>query len=139
MFAQKNVDPTIEDIKKAVELREKYQKNDIAILQSEENINFGFNKKENKVTVSNSVKETLMNINHRANIFKYEFYDSESKIETFNLKYRSEKNTGFPVEDEMYKDKELFYMDARVKHMSIDFPVQGYSYKYELEKKNTTM
>src|SRR4051812_45757283 len=88
LVAQKNIDPTPEDIQSAKTLREKYAKDDVAILESTENISFDLNKKEGKVIVKNKIKEHLMNINHRADINKYEFYDSESKIETFSLKYR---------------------------------------------------
>lgn len=135
LFAQKNIDPTPEDILSAKILREKYTKDDVAIIESTENISFDLNKNDSKVMVINGVKEILMNINHRADINKYEFYDSESKIETFNLRYRNDKNTYFEVKDEFYKDKDLFYNDARVKYMNVDFPVQGYSYNYELTKK----
>src|SRR5690606_8443004 len=51
------------------------------------------------------------------------------------LKYRNEKTASFPVKDEFYKDKDLFYNDARVKHVQIDFPVQGYTYNYSMNKK----
>ena len=135
LFAQKNIDPTSEDIILAQKIRETHDKDDIAILDSNENITFGLNKNENKVTVNHSVKEKMMNINHRAYIRKYEFYDSESKIETFNLKYQNDKNTNCLINDEFYKDNDLFYNDARVKYMQIEFPVQGYLYNYELEKK----
>lgn len=135
LTAQKNIDPTPEDIQSAKTLREKYSKDDVAILESTENISFELNKKDGKVIVKNKIKEHLMNINHRADISKYEFYDSESKIETFNLTYRNDKIAAFTVRDEFYKDKDLFYNDARVKYMNVDFPVQGYTYNYELEKK----
>jgi transglutaminase-like putative cysteine protease len=135
VVAQKNIDPTVDDVKLAQKLREQYGKDDVAILESKETITFELNKKESKVVVKNAIKEHLMNINHRADIQKYEFYDSESKIETFNMKYRNQKNANFFVTDEFYKDNDLFYNDARVKHMTIDFPVQGYTYLYELEKK----
>jgi transglutaminase-like putative cysteine protease len=134
-FGQKAFDPTPEDIQLAKSLREKYAKNDVAILESKELITFDLNKSDAKVIVNNSVNEVLMNINHRADISKYEFYDSESKIETFTLKYRNKKNADFPVKDEFYKDKDLFYNDARVKYINVDFPVQGYTYSYELKKK----
>lgn len=135
LFGQKALDPTTEDIKLAKSLREKYTKDDVAVLESREMITFELNKSDSKVVVKNSVKEILMNISHRADINKYEFYDSESSIENFILKYRNQKNTGFEVKDQFYKDKDLFYNDARVKYMEVDFPVQGYSYNYELEKK----
>lgn len=135
MVAQKNIDPTPEDIALAKKIRETHDKDDVAIIESTENVNFDLNKNESKVTVNHSVNEKLMNINHRTYLQKYEFYDSESSIETFNLKYRNDKTTSFLVADEFYKDKDLFYNDARVKHVTADFPVQGYTYNYELKKK----
>jgi transglutaminase-like putative cysteine protease len=135
VVAQKNIDPTPEDVVLAKKIRTTYDKDDVAILESTENVTFDLNKTESKVIVNHSINEKLMNINHRAAIQKYEFYDSESKIETFNLKYRNDKSVGSYVVDEFYKDNDLFYNDARVKHMVVNFPVQGYIYNYELEKK----
>lgn len=135
VWSQKNIDPTPNDIELAKTIRGKYSKQDVAILESTEIVNFSFNKSTTNVTVDLSVKELLMNINHRADIYKYEFYDSSSKIETFLLKYRNEKTASFPIKDEFYKDKDLFYNDARVKHVQIDFPVQGYTYNYSMNKK----
>jgi hypothetical protein len=134
-LAQKNIDPTPDDISQAKKLREKYTKDDIAILESEEIINFDLNKKAGKVTVNHDTKEHLMNINFRTDIHKYEFYDSESSIATFAIKYRNDKTASFFVNDEFYKDNDLFYNDAKVKYMTVDFPVQGYTYHYEVEKK----
>lgn len=135
LFGQKNIEPTLEDISSAKSLRAKYDKDDIAILESNENISFDLNKDKSKVQVKNAIKEVLMNINYRADIHKYEFYDSESKIESFSLKYRNQKEASFPVKDEFYKDDDLFYNDARVMYMTVDFPVQGYTYNYALNKK----
>jgi transglutaminase-like putative cysteine protease len=135
VLAQKNIDPTPEDVSLAKKLRENYSKDDIAILESTEDISFDLNKKDGKVTVNHNSKEHLMNINHRADIQKYEFYDSETSIGTFAMKYRNDKSAPFYVKDEFYKDNDLFYNDARVKYMSVDFPVQGYTYRYEMEKK----
>lgn len=135
VVAQKNIDPTPEDVVLAKKIRTTYDKDDVAILESTENVTFDLNKAESKVMVNHSINERLMNINHRAAIQKYEFYDSESKIETFNLKYRNDKSVMNQVVDEFYKDNDLFYNDARVKHMVVNFPLQGYIYNYELEKK----
>jgi transglutaminase-like putative cysteine protease len=132
--AQKNIDPTPQDILDAKKLREKFPKNDIAVLKSTEVISFDLNKNDAKVIVNSEVNEQLMNINHRADIRKYEFYDSESEVKTFSLKYRNDKTAAFFVKDEMYKDNDLFYNDARVKYVTIDFPVQGYSYNYQVKK-----
>ncbi|WP_396156394.1 transglutaminase family protein [Flavobacterium sp.] len=133
--AQKSIDPTPEDINKAKKLREIYAKDDIAILESSDFISFDLNKKDGKVIVNHNSKENLMNINYRANIHKYEFYNSESSIQTFSMKYRNDKTAQFLVTDEFYKDKDLFYNDAKVKYINVDFPVQGYNYKYEMQKK----
>lgn len=133
--AQKNIDPTPEDITLAKSLREKNDKSDVAIISSKETITFGLNSKEGKVTVNHSIDEKLMNINHRADIQKFEFYDSQSEIERFDFKFRNDKKTAFYVKDEFYKSDELFYNDARVKYVTIDFPVQGYTYNYSMEKK----
>ncbi|NUY81737.1 transglutaminase domain-containing protein [Flavobacterium sp. MAH-1] len=132
--AQRGIDPTDEDVQLAKKLREQYGKEDVAILESSDMVSFGISKDGSKVTVSNKIREKLMNINHRADIHKYEFYDSESKIEQFSLKFRNDKKANFMVQDEFYKDSDLFYNDARVKHMAVDFPVQGYTYNYELDK-----
>ena len=133
--AQKNADPSPEEIKTAKSIREKYDKYDIAILNSAEKVTFSINKSNDLVEVNYSVKEHLMNINHRADIQKYEFYDSQSVIENFSLKYKTDKQTNFLVNDEFYKSDDLFYNDARVKYMQVDFPVQGYTYKYHMDKK----
>lgn len=135
LFAQKNIDPTPEEIALAKKIRETHEKDDVAILESTENITFGLNKNESKVNVNHYINEKLMNINHRANIRKYEFYDSESSIQTFSIKYKNDKNANNYITDEFYKDNDLFYNDARVKHTVVNFPVQGYIYNYELEKK----
>lgn len=134
-LAQKNLDPTPEDISLAKSIREKNNKADVAVLNSNENITFSLNSKEGKVMVNHSIKEKWMNINHRADIRKYEFYDSQSEIESFDIKYRNDKKTDFYVTDEFYKSEDLFYNDARIKYTTIDFPVQGYTYNYNFEKK----
>jgi transglutaminase-like putative cysteine protease len=134
-IAQKNADPSPEEINTAKSIREKYDKFDIAILNSTEKVTFSINKSNDLVEVNHSVKEHLMNINHRADIQKYEFYDSQSVIENFSLKYKTDKQTNFLVNDEFYKSDDLFYNDARVKYMQVDFPVQGYTYKYHMDKK----
>lgn len=135
MYAQKNIDPTPEDILLAKTLRAKHEKSDVAILSSLETVTFDINSKGDAVTVDHKIKEQLMNIGHRADIHKYEFYDSQSEIADFSLKYRNDKETRFLIKDEFYKSDELFFNDYRVKYMEVDFPVQGYSYTYELNKK----
>jgi len=132
-YAQKSIDPTTDDIAQAKELRLKYTKSDVALLFSKEVVTFDIS--GGNVTVNNNVKERLMNINHRADIHKYEFYDSQSSIENFSLRYRNDKTANFYVRDEFHKSNDLFFADSRVKYMAVDFPVQGYTYNYELDKK----
>lgn len=133
--AQKNIDPTPEQISQAKKLREIYTKDDIALLEGIDKFSFDLNKKEGKVQVYQDYSEVLMNLNHRADIHKYEFYDGESSIQNFAIKYRNDKTAFFSVKDEYYKDNDLFYNDAKVKYTQVDFPVQGYNYKYEMTKK----
>ncbi len=134
ILAQKQFDPTQDDIDFAKKAREKYPKSDVAVVESSEKITFDINKKDQKVIVESVLKERLMNINSRADIQKVEFYDGQSTIEKFGLKFRNDKDAYFQVFDNFYKDRDLFHNDTKVKHMNIDFPVQGYSYKYEVEK-----
>lgn len=135
VFSQNGISPTPIEVKLAKDLRVKYDKSDVAILKSKEKISFSYNKKSKLVEVSQLTSETLLNINHRADIHKYEFYDSQSEISTFSIKYKNNKKTSFYPFDEFYKSEDLFYNDARVKYYKIDFPVQGYKYLYKLEKK----
>lgn len=134
-WSQKNTDPSPTDVKTAKELREKFDKSDVAILKSTEQVNFEIAKDKKNVEVNYAISETLLNINHRADIQKYEFYDSQSSINTFSLKYKNNKIANFYPKDEFYKSNDLFYNDARIKYFSIDFPLQGYTYVYDLEKK----
>lgn len=133
--AQKNIDPTPEDIALAKQLKEKYKKQDVAILSSTEKVTFAISPEGSNVMVDHTVNEQLINISHRADIHMHEFYDSESEIIEFNMKYRNGKKAGFAVKDEFYTTNDLFYNDYRVKYMPVDFPVQGYSYNYEMNKK----
>ncbi len=132
--AQKNLDPTGDDVALAKKLRAQFTKEDVAILESSNTITFGVNKSGDKVTAVNKIHQKLMNINHRADIQKFEFYDSESKIESFDVRYRNDKSAKLSIKDEFYKDSDLFYNDARVRYVTVDFPVQGYSYNYEVAK-----
>jgi transglutaminase-like putative cysteine protease len=135
LTAQKGADPLPEDIAQAKSLKAKYLKDDVAIISDVEDITFGINREGTTVTVEHKVKQQLMNIGHRADIHLYEFYDTGSEIAEFNLKYRNNKATTFLVKDEFHKSDEYFFIDYRVKYLEVDFPVQGYSYNYEYNKK----
>ena len=134
-YSQRNIDPTPDDIILAKKTREKFNKDDVATIDSKVEISFDLNKKDTKIIVNSTTKELLMNINNRADINKYEFYNSKSSITNFALKFRNNRITPYLSKDEYVKDEDLFYHDARVRYINFDFPVQGYSYNFELEKK----
>lgn len=77
--------------KKFRKLEEKYKDDDVVILSSDENINFSINKKTNKVVVTHSIKDELMNIEDRSDIVRYYFYDGETAINKFDIYYRQEE------------------------------------------------
>ena len=133
--AQKGMDPLPEDIILAKSIKEKYPKDDVAILSDKEDITFGISRDGSTVTVLHKIQAQFINIGHRSDIHMYEFYDSQSEIEEFNVKYRNNKNAEFLIKDEFHKSDDLFFIDYRVKYMAVDFPVLGYLYNYELKKK----
>jgi len=134
-FSQKRIDPILEHIEQARELKNEYQDDDIIVLNATEKITFYIDKKNNKVGVNHRNKEELMNISSRADIQKHLSYTGESTIDEFTILYRNKKNTYFHVTDEAISDDNMFHHDARVKYTTIDFPVQGYKYYYKTLKK----
>lgn len=131
--AQKNVEPTPEDISIAKKLREKHPKKDVAIVSCKDEVTFDV--EDGNVTALHSIREKYMNIGPRADIQKYEFYDSSSEIKEFAMKYRNNKEAYFELKDEFYHSNDMFYNDYRVKYINVDFPVQGYTYNFEMDKK----
>ena len=134
LFAQKKAGPTEEDIKTAKALKAQFPDDNVAIEYSKENITFGFNNRTNKVTVRHELKEGLMNIDSRADIQKYVFYDGESSVSEFSIKYRTKKDAHFYIRDDAYTSNDLFHNDTRVKYVSLDFPLNGYKYLTTITK-----
>ncbi len=138
IYAQKKIEPNDTDIAQAVKLKEKFdEKDNVAIIKSTENVTFNFNKKTEKVVVNHKIEEDLINLDERADIQKYYFYDGQSKILTFNILYKNKKRTGFRIEDEAFTSQGLFHNDSRVKYVNIDFPLKGYKYKSILKERIT--
>ena len=135
IFAQRSLEPTTDDIELAKKIRDKYPKDDVVNLVSTEKISFELNKKEGKVIANTVLNEKMMNINNRATISKYEFYNGESSIDKMKVKNRGDREFYTPITDEFYKDNDLFYNDAKIKYLNLTFPIQGYSFNYEVEKK----
>ena len=135
IFAQRSLEPTTDDIELAKKIRTKYPKDDVVNLISTDKISFELNKKDGKVIVNTVLNEKMMNINNRATISKYEFYNGESSIDKMKVKNRGDREFYTPITDEFYKDNDLFYNDAKIKYLNLTFPIQGYSFNYEVEKK----
>lgn len=133
--AQKYTEPTTEEISQAQELRKKYDKSDVVILSSNEYIKFNLNREKTLVEVDYNINEKLMNINHTSKIQKYEFYDNQTVISEFAFRNKINKKTNEFILDEYFSSDDMFYNDARVKHTTLHFPLQGYIYLYEMTKK----
>ncbi len=127
-YSQKNIAPDSKSLTKVKELKTLFPDDNVALEASKDYITFGFNNKTGKVTVNHKLNETLLNLDSRADIQKYCFYDGESEIVEFSTKYRNNKSARFYVKDEAYKSEDLFHVDTRVKYANIDFPLKGYKY-----------
>jgi hypothetical protein len=134
VFSQKRIEPTVEDKAKAKALKEQFPDDDVALISSVDYVTFDLNKRDKKVTVIHSAKDNMINIDSRADIQKYCFYDGESSIEEFKIMYRNEKEANFYVKDEAYKSNDLFHNDSRVQYAVMDFPLRGYRYLTHIEK-----
>jgi len=133
-FSQKRIEPATQDITLANNLKEQYPDDHVALVSSKENVTFGLNKKAGKVTVMHHVSENMINIDSRADIQIYNFYDGESTIEEFQIRYKNKKEANFPVQDEAYNSDDLFHHDSRVKYANIDVPLKGYRYLTSIKK-----
>lgn len=133
-FSQKNIAPDSKSLSKVTELKTLFPEDNVALETSKDYITFGFNNKTGKVTVNHKLNETLLNLDSRADIQKYCFYDGESEIVEFNTKYRNNKKANFFIKDEAFKTDDLFHIDTRVKYTNIDFPLKGYKYLSTIEK-----
>ncbi|MFK7781650.1 transglutaminase family protein [Psychroserpens sp.] len=134
-YSQKRIEPTTDDISLANSLKEQYPDDNVALVTSKDHVTFGFNKRAGKVTVMHEVNENMINIDSRADIQIYNFYDGESTIEEFEIRYRNQKEASFYVKDEAYTSDDLFHNDSRVKYVTIDFPLKGYRYLTSIHKK----
>ena len=133
-LGQKKIDPTPDDIQLAKDLKIKYEDDDLVLLKSADYITFSFIENTDKVRVEHRKNDELLNVSSRSDIHKYIFYDGESDIIKFKLKYRNKKDANINVIDESYTKDDLFHNDARVKRAHVDFPVQGYKYFHESVK-----
>ncbi len=133
--AQKNITPNGEDTQTAKKLKAQYPDDHIALLFSEDYVTFGFNSKQKKVTVNHNMEESLINLDSRSDIQKFCFYDGESEIKAFKVKFKNNRDTKKLIQDEAYTSDDLFHIDTRVKFTNLSFPLKGYKYLTSIEKK----
>lgn len=133
-YSQKKHTPTALDINIASTLKEKYPDDAVVLQLSNDDIYFSFDKKAQKVIVTQKNSETLINIDSRTDIRKHCFYDGESKIKKFKVLYKNNKTTSPNIKDKAYSDNNLFHIDTRIKYTNINFPLKGYIYKTYIEK-----
>lgn len=135
-YGQRKIEPDAYDIAKAKKLKEKFDndEDDVALEESTDYITFDFDGRTKKVTVLHEMTEKMINMNTRADIQKYCFYDGQSEIEEFKINYKNNRKTNFFLKDEAYTSDDLFHNDARVKYTVVDFPLQGYRYNTAITK-----
>ena len=117
VYSQKN---EIE-LLKPEKLREQFPDQKAVIVESTIKLTFGYDKTENKVTVTKEMTETFMDID-RVDMAKYVFYDGESKIEKFKI---NKSNHLHFANDEAYTSDGLFHNDIRVKWAKLNFTKIG--------------
>ena len=133
-FSQKKIEPTESDLSTAKTLKNKFPDDNVALEESIDYVTFDFDRKEQKVTVSHKATEIMINLDSRADIQKYCFYDGQSEIKEFKVRYKNNRSAGFYTRDEAFNSDDLFHNDARVKYTNIDFPLKGYKYNTSIEK-----
>lgn len=134
-FAQRKTEPTPKEIQLAETLKETYPDDHVASESENYHISFEYNKKTEKVEVLETITKKLISLDSRADIQVYSFYNGESEIESFEIKYKTDRDADFYIKDEAMKSDDLFHNDARVKYTNIDFPLKGYRYQIETVKR----
>ncbi|MCX7548625.1 hypothetical protein OS188_11750 [Xanthomarina sp. F1114] len=133
--AQKNTEPTPEEIKLAESLKEAFPDDHVASESENYHISFEYNKRTKKIEVVEEITQNLINLDSRANIQVYSFYNGESEIESFKIKYKTNRDTDSYIQDEAIKSDDLFHNDSRVKYTNLAFPLKGYKYQVEIIKR----
>ncbi|GGG51063.1 transglutaminase domain-containing protein [Bizionia arctica] len=134
-FSQKNAEPSPEDIQLAESLKVAFPDDQVASESETYYITFEYNKKTGKVEVLEKITKNLINIDSRADIQVYSFYNGESEVESFIIKYKTDREANFYINDEAIKSDDLFHNDSRVKYTNLDFPLKGYRYQVETIKR----
>ena len=134
LYSQKHQAPPAEDVATASELKGIFPDDHVAFLKNSDEISFDIDRRSGKVTVTKENQSSLINLDTRADIRYYSFYDGESEITNFEVESKNQKRTDYFVEDEAYTSDDLFHNDVRVKHVYLDFPVNAFTYDAEIIK-----
>ena len=110
-FSQKKSDPTPAEIKQAKKLKEKYEDEHVAILNSNTYVSFSIDKSNNKVLVHEDITEKYTSLEELTKLTKYIFYNGESSIEEFSVRNKSGKKQHLEQADKAYTSDGLFYND----------------------------
>ncbi len=119
------------ELPKPEKLREQFPDQKAAIVESTIKLTFGYDKKENKVTVTKEMTETFMDID-RVDMSKHVFYDGESEIEKFKI---NKSTYLYFANDEAYTSDGLFHNDTRVKWAKLNFSKIGETNTTYIKKK----
>src|SRR5690606_13408955 len=104
--AQKKTEPTLEEIKLAQALKEVFPDDHVASESENYHITFEYNKRTDKVEVLEKTTQNLINLDSRADIQVYSFYNGESDIESFKIRYKTNRDADFHIQDEEIKSDE---------------------------------
>ncbi len=134
VYGQRKGQPSAKEVEQAEELQEKFEDAKVAALASREIFVFGFDKKDQQVTVTSTKQERLVGLSAGGQLPIVEFYDETSSVENIKVTNRRKRNVPVYPRDEHYQVADYFYSDARIKYFSLDFPQIGQSYTTKIEK-----
>jgi len=133
--AQKKVNPTSKDVEQAKSLKNSFEEEDIIFISRNSSLTFRKNSREGLIEVFKKEKTKMMNISSSSGLQFPVYYDSESEVEDFQIKDRNGKKYYSRILDENIAGEGLFHSDYRVKYSNLNFPLQGYQYIIDSEKK----
>jgi len=135
LYSQKNFKATEEDFQLVKEISNNYDDEDIAIINSSEDVFFGYNTSTKKVTVKRVVKKDFINLKSYSRLPIFLFYDNESEIAKAEIRYPNNRIYTSNFKDDYYESQELFHTDARVRQTSLTFPTKAYKFSLNYTKK----
>ncbi len=127
--------PSAENLAKAKSLKQKYEDASVAVLASKYDIEFGFDNKTDKVTVSRKKSEKIMCIGSTAKLSHYDSYDDTSEILYKEVQYENGKKIKLQFSDDYMNVDGFFYSDSRVVYVPVNYPFQGSVRKIYFDKK----